>query len=501
MKIALITPLIYLLLWLGCPFLATAQTTSNRPVHSDARYAEAELLNQPLEGFNGIWYANQPSSDEFVYKYSGGLGTYPSNHYPFSVYAKEVNKTFFCYGGVNEEGSLIHAVSFFDHKTKKVARPTAVLDKKTNDAHDNPVISMDREGFIWIFSTSHGVWRPSYIHKSVKPYDISEFRQVTATKFENGEMVPLDNFSYVQMYYQPDNGFFGLFTHYEQKDLKYGKKQSRIISYMHSEDGREWSEWKDIASIEEGHYQTSFYKDGKVATTFNYHPNKKGESGLNYRTNLYYLETADFGKSWQTIRGEKLALPLTNIENKALVKDYASLGLNVYINDVSFDKEGNPAILYVTSGGYEAGPSNDPRTWNLAYWTGTEWVFSEITSSDNNYDMGSIYLEDDGTWRIIGPTQPGPQAHNTGGEMVMWTSNNSGKSWGKVKNLTSNSQKNHSYARKSVEPHPDFYAFWADGHGREPSPSSLYFSNRKGQVFQLPTTMKKNSMKPKLLKK
>ncbi len=488
------------LLIVAIPFLSIAQQSPSRPVHSDARYAEATLLNQPLEGFRGIWYANQPSSDEFVYKYSGGLGTYPSNHYPFSVYAKEVNKTFFCYGGVNEEGGLIHSVSFYDHAKRRVARPIAVLDKNTNDAHDNPVISMDSEGYIWLFSTSHGVWRPSYIHKSVRPYDINEFEPVDAKKLENGELVPLDNFSYVQMYYQPEHGFIGLFTHYEQKELKYGTKQSRIISYMQSKDGVEWSEWKDIANIEEGHYQTSFYRDGKVATTFNFHPNMEGESGLNYRTNLYYLQTNDNGQSWQNIDGEEMELPLTAIENPALVKDYAKEGLNVYINDVAFDDQGNPAILYVTSGGYEAGPSNDPRIWNLAYHNGKEWSFSEITNSDNNYDMGSIFLEEDGTWRIIGPTQPGPQAYNTGGEMVMWVSRDQGKNWEKVKNLTSGSEKNHSYARKSITPHPDFYAFWADGHGREPSESSLYVANKEGEVFRLPENMKRDKAKLKRMK-
>ncbi|WP_245189490.1 BNR-4 repeat-containing protein [Lunatimonas salinarum] len=480
-------------------FVGYAQQ-SNTPVHPDAQYAEAVLLNKPLEGFQGIWYANQPSSDEYVYKYSGGLGTYPSNHYPFSIYSPEVNKTFFCYGGVNEEGSLIHAVSFFDHRTKQVARPVAVLDKRTNDAHDNPVMSMDKDGYIWLFSTSHGVWRPSYIHRSVKPYDISEFKPINAVKTENGSKVPMDNFSYVQMYYQPGAGFFGLFTHYEQKELAYGSKQSRIISYMTSPDGEHWSEWKDIATIEEGHYQTSFYKNGKVATTFNHHPNIQNGSGLNYRTNLYYLETTDFGNSWQNIQGENMNLPLTAIENSALVKDYASLGLNVYINDVSFDEKGYPAILYVTSGGYEAGPSNNPRTWNLAYWTGSTWIFSEITSSDNNYDMGSIYLEADGTWRIIGPTLPGPQLFNTGGEMVMWISKDKGKTWKEEKVLTSQSEKNHSYARKPINAHADFYAFWADGHGRQPSESSLYFSTKGGKVFRLPQKMDRDMMKLKGVK-
>lgn len=59
---------------------------------------------------------------------------------------------------------LLHMVSCFDHKTKTVPRPTVLLDKQTDDAHDNPVISVDADGHLWIFSTSHGRARPSYIH-------------------------------------------------------------------------------------------------------------------------------------------------------------------------------------------------------------------------------------------------------------------------------------------------------------------------------------------------
>ena len=47
-------------------------------------------------------------------------------------------------------------VGFFDHKTGMVSRPTLVLNKKTGDAHDNPVIQMDSQGYIWLFSTSPG---------------------------------------------------------------------------------------------------------------------------------------------------------------------------------------------------------------------------------------------------------------------------------------------------------------------------------------------------------
>jgi len=449
----------------------------------------SQALNAKDDGYRGIWYSNQPSNDEYVYKYSGGLGTYPANHYPFSIYVPKVNKTFFCYGGTDVEGkTLLHMVSYYDHATKQVPRPTIVLDKKTDDAHDNPVMNIDRDGYIWIFSTSHGTSRPSYIHKSIKPYDISKFEKVDATKIENGKEVSMDNFSYVQSWYQKGKGFFNLFTHYDKGIPGQPKKSRRIIGYTHSKDGKQWSAWKDIALIEEGHYQTSGQYRNKIATTFNFHPITQDGAGLNYRSNLYYVETRNFGKTWQSASGKRVSFPLKEIKNDALVKDYYNLGLNVYINDLAFDKRKRPVILYITSKGYEAGPENGPREWLTARYTGKDWEILPLTTSDNNYDMGSLYIEKDGTWRVIAPTGDGPQKFNTGGEVYMWVSTDQGKNW-QGSPLTQNSTLNHSYVRKPIHAHDDFYAFWADGNGREPSVSRLYFCNKKGEVFMLPTYM------------
>ncbi|GAA0878595.1 BNR-4 repeat-containing protein [Algoriphagus jejuensis] len=459
-------------------------------------------LNKPDTGYRGIWYSNEPSNDEYVYKYSGGLATYPANHYPFSIYVPEVDKTFFCYGGTDPSGStLLHMVSYFDHKTGLVPRPTIVLDKETDNAHDNPVLNIDAEGNLWIFSTAHGTSSPSYIHKSKRPYDIAEFEQIHATKTEAGKPVAMDNFSYLQTWYQPGNGFINLFTHYDRNVIAgQPSKPRRTIGYMTSPDGITYSEWKDLAAIEEGHYQTSGQSGNTLGTSFNFHPVKEGENGLNYRTNLYYIQTTDFGKSWQTASGEDVQIPLNKIQNPALVKDFFSQGLLVYINDLAFDQDERPVILFVTSRGYEAGPQNEPRTWHTARFTGSDWEILTVTGSDNNYDMGSLYIDEEGIWRIIGPTATGPQAYNTGGEMVLWTSRDQGKTW-KSKPMTANSLLNHSYARRPVQVHDDFYAFWADGNGREKSISRLYFSDKKGNVFQLPTEMTEDFAKPAKVKK
>jgi len=464
-----------------------------------------EVLNHQADGYNGIWYQNTPLENEYRYKYSGGLGTYCAKHRPFAIYSEEVNKTFFCYGAAAPDlyksrdlvkghpyptpGLLMHAVGYFDHETEMVCKPTFVMDKGTGDAHDNPVISMDDEGHIWIFSTSHGRSRPSYIQRSLDPFEIDSFERIPAVQVLENDTVAFDNFSYFQPWHKPGNGFMVFAT-------KYNYPVDRTPCFLTSRDGVFWSEWQRIATISLGHYQVSSSNGNKAGTMLNYHPETEGKMhGLNFRTNLYYIETQDFGQSWQTAGKVKIDLPLQEVNNPALVHDYQSDSLLVYLKDLQFDLEGNPVLLYVTSKGYASGPENDPRTWTVAYWNGMKWKISEICTSDNNYDAGELILYLD-RWILIAPTETGPQPYNTGGEIAIWESYDNGFIWQKRGQVTSGSEFNHTYVRRVVNAHPDFLAIWADGHGRKPSRSSLHFINQDKEVFRLPASMEETQDYP-----
>ena len=220
--------------------------------------------------------------------------------------------------------------------------------------------------------------------------------------------------------------------------------------------------------------------------------------GLNWRTNLYYIETLDFGSHWQTVDGQPLPLPLVDVQNPARVHDYESESQNVYLKDLVYDDQDRPVILYLTSRGYQSGPRNDPRTWTTARWTGERWEIRPAFRSDNNYDMGELWIDADGRWRVIAPTLVGPQPYNPGGEVALWISSNQGQSW-RSQPLTFGSRRNHTYVRRPVNAHPDFYAFWADGHGRQPSESRLYFCDRDGGVRLLPPQMEAETETPALV--
>lgn len=462
---------------------------------------EGQTLNKPAEGFRGLWYFNQRLDSDYRFKYSGGLGTYTAKHKPLAVYSPEVNKTFFCFGGVpkdyhlrddlNEDrigalapdSGILHMIAAFDHNTGMVSRPTIILDKKTYDAHDNPVLTIDSDGYIWVLSTAHGRMRPAYVHRSVRPWDETEFEKIQIYKRTPAETSIIDNFSYMQVWHSKEQGFIYFFTLYEANERK--------TYYANSQDGIHWENWVHLADIEKGHYQISRATAHKAGSAFNYHPEPVG---LNARTNLYYIETRDRGATWTNAAGDPQALPLTNSENTALVYDFEKDGLLVYLKDIVYDSQGHPLILFITSRGFESGPKNDPRTWRLARWNGTNWRLSEITRSDNNYDMGSLYLESDTQLRVIAPTQTGPQDYNPGGEIAMWLSTDRGETWKLESQLTHNSPYNHTYVRSPVAAHPDFYAFWADGHARKPSPSKFYFSNQAGEVYELPESTMRSSI-------
>ena len=156
-------------------------------------------------GYRGIWYA-LGFKFEYGDKYSGGLGTYTSNHQPMAEYAPAVNKTFFTYGGTPspDKRELAIMVSYYDHARGVVPRPvTLYFDPKVNDPHDNACLRIGEDGRIWVFKSGRNWARPGLIFRSLKPYDLSAFERVAEQEF-----------TYPQVWNGADGGWFMLFTKY-----------------------------------------------------------------------------------------------------------------------------------------------------------------------------------------------------------------------------------------------------------------------------------------------
>ncbi|MCK0134314.1 BNR-4 repeat-containing protein [Arenibacter sp. S6351L] len=437
------------------------------------------LTNTKINGYRGIWFElNQKY--EYGDKYSGALGTYTAKHVPLAIYAPEVEKTFFVYGGTPSEDQryLLCMIGEFDHKTKMVSKPTVVYDKNgVDDPHDNPSILIDGSGYIWVFISGRGAKRPGYKYKSKTPYSIKQFVRITE-----------EEMTYPQPRYT-DFGFFQFFTKYT------GVRQ---LYFETSKDGISWTDDKLLVAIPEkegeksGHYQTSDVFNGKViGTFFNRHPN----GNVDKRTDLYYIQSADFGATWATVNGINTPIPVTDLGSPARAVDYASQNKNLYLKDMGFTAEGYPACLYIRSNGHEPGPKSAPYEWCITKWNGTEWQTTVVTTSDHNYDMGSLFISEN-DWKIVGPTEKGPQEWGVGGELAIWQSKDEGESWKKINTLTEHSSLSHSYVRKVVNFKSPFCFFWADGDSHQFSKSELYFGNFKGDIWKMPYNMTKDYEMP-----
>ena len=112
-------------------------------------------------------------------------------------------------------------------------------------------------------------------------------------------------------------------------------------------------------------------------------------------------------------------------------------------------------------------------------------------------DPGATQLHCEGNTVFIALRSSRFDLHRGNMGAVVYGSQDQGKTWKKEKQLTRGSEFNHTYVRRPVHAHPDFYAFWADGHGRRPSESRLYFTNRSADhAWRLPVQMSGEFAKP-----
>jgi len=122
------------------------------------------------KAFEGNWYENGAT-------YTGATGTYSAKNRPNAVYVASQSKTFFVYGGKY----FTPMISYYDHSTGLIAEsvlvgPQTIMSGfRKEDAHTNPSMMIDDDGYIFVFYGDHDWWIGTSVAKSVSAYDISEW--------------------------------------------------------------------------------------------------------------------------------------------------------------------------------------------------------------------------------------------------------------------------------------------------------------------------------------
>src|SRR5690606_33511124 len=98
------------------------------------------LNNEKINGYRGIWFTLGQTEKMIELGYDGKYGdkysagkSFAWSHTvaPMAIYAHEVDKTFFVWGGTTgpKNTHLLAMASYYDHVNHRVPRPTIVRDQ------------------------------------------------------------------------------------------------------------------------------------------------------------------------------------------------------------------------------------------------------------------------------------------------------------------------------------------------------------------------------------
>ncbi len=407
----------------------------------------------------GVWYhcgsANLLPDQGAVY--SGPMATYCVWHRPMAIYAEGVNRTFFVYGGAGNRPTI----SFYDHDSGRWAYPVVIGENPDGDAHRNPTLHIDEEGYLYMFWGAHG--HQTHVHRSVRPYEITQWE-------ERAEVEPDGGTSYPQPWMLRDGEIF----------VSYRKAPG--WRFRTSTDGaRTWSEPTDICAFgmnaaargtaEFSIYGVTVAEDGEYPRRLHFAWSRLGggtpeevESKHLWgrRYNVYYAYTDDGGRTWRRSDGTAYELPIAEDEAEQL---WDSGTHGVWLKDIQLDSAGNPYILFL-----DAEVETFHAWWKVARMTEAGWEIVGGTESDHMYDAGCLMMLADDDIRIWGPSRD-LQPHEDGGEIEEWRSSDGGATWALGRQLTSGSQWSHNHV-KPVMGHRrgpgDVRAIWSYGDSRRP---------------------------------
>jgi hypothetical protein len=470
------------------------KTTSGQCLYQGADCSSLQRFSvtqfKTVNGFNGIPFGSGGNSKldvngdgilDDVDKYSGNLATYTAKHSPNAV--KRGLFTYFTYSGevaldgfesgsskigttgavaCNQGGTQLFRnsqgsapaigiyVSRYNHVTGRVAKPVLVHMKCTSDPHENGVINVDAEGYIYLLVSGRAELRGNFIFRSSSPDSIDGFIDFTpamdnyinhfndlAHAAGKGRPFIGDAYrgiNYPKMYWvdEPNGlslGYFRLvYTIYCGTDEAETCRNSRQIysARMHVDGSKASIQGIKPLAAYKGHYAVAYGRGRDIVVAFNVHPN----NDLDNRTNIYYMHSVDGGETWLNAHNQELTLPIVSskgLDNVAVREFYdprkpGRIIERIYMKDVNFAGTGlnkRPTILYVGSLSVDHVPSKTVDHYLAkARWTGDSWVQIRLTNAvDHNYSSGMLF-PDNNQYRVFYPHTDEPKNNALAGGAV-----------------------------------------------------------------------------------
>jgi len=394
--------------------------------------------------------------------YSGAMATYCAWHRPMAVYAPTVDRTFLVFGNpVNSP-----AISFYDHARDTFAAPVILGTNPNMDAHRNPTLLIDGDGFLYVFFGAHG--DQTRVVKSTKPYDISQWCKAAPLSANN-------------TYPQP-----WLLT---PGELFVSYRAPPGWCFRTSVDrARSWSPRTELINFPGSSiYAVSVAASGAYPRKIHIAWERMGggtpeeirtKALWARRYNVYYACSDDGGATWRRSDGSAYMLPISE-DTAERIHDSGERG--VWLKDIQLDGAGKPHILFL-----DADLRTYDTVWKHACPLGAKWQISDITTTDHMYDAGGLVVLADDDLRLYGPTSTS-QPHEDGGEIDEWRSRDGGATWERARRITLDSKYSHNHV-KVVWNHqnPDFRVLWCYGDSTYPPATQDVYLLRYGEALTGP---------------
>jgi len=406
----------------------------------------------------GVWYscgsANLLPGQGAVY--CGPMATYCAWHRPLAIYVPEVGRTFFVYGNADNSPTI----SLYDHASGEFAYPVVLGSNPDGDAHRNPTLLIDEDGFLYVFYGAHG--HVTHSLKSDRPLDISSW----------SEAAPLDDpgTSYPQPWQITPGELFVSYRQAPGWRFRVSRDGARtwetsvdLVNFGCPEDARGCAE----CSI----YGITVAAPGDYPRRIHFAWSRLGggtpeEMDSKHlwarRYNIYYTYSDDGGATWRRSDGSAHELPISE-EEADQIYDCGQRG--IWLKDIQVDSQGHPYILFIDSQ-----TETFESKWMVGRLTDEGWKFAHVTDSDHMYDAGALVIVADDDLRIWGPTTD-VQAHEDGGDIDEWQSRDGGANWELTRHLTHGSRYSHNHV-KPVMGHQlgtgDLRVIWSYGDSKKP---------------------------------
>jgi len=344
--------------------------------------------------------------------------------------------TAFHYNGLHDRTYFVylsdtfeHRILYYDHDSQSWSSSVKVADCVENDLHENPAITIDNGGYIYVFYNAHGNMR---MKKSTNPEDITSW---------GSAIDPTDGYgTYPKCFVDSSNTIYLLHMHH-------GSDSPNVLAFTKSTDGgNTWANETIVVNLGSDYcyaFKAIIDSSDTIHLAFSIY-----DSSESSRRDVFYMQSTDGGDTWQKADGTSISIPAGEGD---VDKAYDSVGFCQGF-DLVIDSNNYPIMAY-----------SDDKVYGIVRWNGSTWESHSLgVSTDDVFNNIRLQVISDTTYRAWLFTDA--SISGRGGELKVYETTDNGANWTKIKDVTTDSPLLHRNITIPEDYNSEIEAIWNYGN-------------------------------------